>query len=161
MAVQRALPMVPIPSGHTDAKSTTPLLAGFLPGRVLAQGISRRSGAERCHGASKRHPSGHRLGGSTRFKPGGNNGLDKLTILYTILIMRSRVLAGRFTEEEEKMVVKASAKEGMTVSEYIRTCVMIKHGLELDPMAWKIVGNNILKAIEGCLVVRKGNKQRG
>ena len=71
------------------------------------------------------------------------------------------MLAGRFTEEEEKMVVKAAAKEGMTVSEYIRTCVMIKHGLELDPMAWKIVGNNILKAIEGCLVVRKGNKQRG
>ena len=53
------------------------------------------------------------------------------------------------------MVVKAAAKEGMTVSEYIRTCVMIKHGLEIDPVAWKIVGKNILSAIETCLVVRR------
>lgn len=68
--------------------------------------------------------------------------------------MKSRVLAGRFTEEEEKMIVKAAAKEGVSVSEYIRRCVMVKHGMELDPVAWKIVGNNILKAIEECLVVK-------
>ena len=73
--------------------------------------------------------------------------------------MKSRVLAGRFTEEEERMIVKAAAKEGVSVSEYIRRCVLVKHGLEMDPVAWKIVGKNILSAIEGCLVIRKGKKQ--
>ena len=72
--------------------------------------------------------------------------------------MKSRVLAGRFTEEEEKMVVKAAAKEGMSVSEYIRTCVLKKHGLEMDPLAWKIVGKKILSEIESCLVVRRRKK---
>ena len=69
------------------------------------------------------------------------------------------MLSGRFTEEEEKMVLKAASKEGMSVSEYIRMCVMVKHGLELDPMAWKIVGNKILSSIEECLVVRRRDKK--
>lgn len=68
------------------------------------------------------------------------------------------MLAGRFTEEEEQMVLKAAAMEGKTVSEYIRSCVMIKHGVELDPVAWKIAGKNILAAIEDCLVVKKRRK---
>ena len=69
------------------------------------------------------------------------------------------MLSGRFTEKEEKMIVKAAAKEGVSVSEYIRMCVMVKHGLELDPVAWRIVGENILSAIEDCLVVKKVKNQ--
>jgi AAA+ superfamily predicted ATPase len=56
--------------------------------------------------------------------------------------MKGEIITFKVSEEEAEMIRKAAKEEGMSVSRYLRACVLRDRGLSGDPVALKIVFDN-------------------
>jgi AAA+ superfamily predicted ATPase len=61
--------------------------------------------------------------------------------------MKGVILTFKVSEEEAEMIRKAAKEEGMSVSRYLRACVIRDRGLSGDPVALKIVFDNFKEAM--------------
>lgn len=71
---------------------------------------------------------------------------------------RTEIIQVRVTPEEAAMVKRAAAKEGQTVSEYIRSCIVTVRGIEGDPVAWAVIRKNVQQAVEGLFAAARRKK---
>lgn len=60
--------------------------------------------------------------------------------------MKDEILTFKVTAEEAEMIRRAAAKDGVTVSQHIRTAVMYASFLEGDPVAARLFKEGVLKA---------------
>jgi hypothetical protein len=56
--------------------------------------------------------------------------------------MKGEIITFKVSEEEAEMIRKAAKEEGMSVSRYLRACVLRDRGLSGDPVALRIVFDN-------------------
>ena len=56
--------------------------------------------------------------------------------------MKDEIITFKVSGEEAVMIRKAAKEEGMTVSRYIRACVLRDRGLSGDPVALRIMFDN-------------------
>ena len=56
--------------------------------------------------------------------------------------MKGEIITFKVSEEEAEMIRKAAKEEGMSVSRYLRACVLRDRGLSGDPVALKIIFDN-------------------
>jgi len=56
--------------------------------------------------------------------------------------MKGVILTFKVSEEEAEMVRKAAKEEGLSVSRYIRACILRDRGLSGDPVALRIMFDN-------------------
>ena len=56
--------------------------------------------------------------------------------------MKDEIITFKVSGEEAAMIRKAAKEEGMTVSRYIRACVLRDRGLSGDPVALRIMFDN-------------------
>jgi hypothetical protein len=56
--------------------------------------------------------------------------------------MKGVILTFKVSEEEAEMIRKAAEEEGMSVSRYIRACILRDRGLSGDPVALRIFFDN-------------------
>ena len=56
--------------------------------------------------------------------------------------MKDEIITFKVSEEEAAMIRKAAKEEGMTISRYIRACVLRDRGLSGDPVALRIMFDN-------------------
>lgn len=56
--------------------------------------------------------------------------------------MKGVILTFKVSEEEAEMVRKAAKEEGLSVSRYIRACILRDRGLSGDPVALRIIFDN-------------------
>lgn len=61
---------------------------------------------------------------------------------------RSVAVQVRFTPEEAEMLKRAAAREKKSISDYVRTCVVMVRGIEGDPVAWQVIRENVKAAVE-------------
>lgn len=57
--------------------------------------------------------------------------------------MRTQMLQFRVTDEEKTLIEKCAKKEGMTVAEYIRVCMIMEMAMTGEAEAIKIIGRSI------------------
>src|SRR3989337_2942225 len=56
--------------------------------------------------------------------------------------MKDEIITFKVSGEEAAMIRKAAKEEGMTISRYIRACVLRDRGLSGDPVALRIMFDN-------------------
>jgi hypothetical protein len=56
--------------------------------------------------------------------------------------MKDEIITFKVSGEEAAMIRKAAEEEGMTVSRYIRACVIRDRGLSGDPVALRVMFDN-------------------
>lgn len=56
--------------------------------------------------------------------------------------MKGEILTFKVSEEEAEMIRKAAKEEKMSVSRYLRACVIRDRGLSGDPVALRIIFDN-------------------
>ncbi len=56
--------------------------------------------------------------------------------------MKGVILTFKVSEEEAEMIRKAAKEEGLSVSRYIRACILRDRGLSGDPVALRIMFDN-------------------
>jgi len=61
--------------------------------------------------------------------------------------MKGEIITFKVSEEEAEMIRKAAKEEGMSVSRYLRACVLRDRGLSGDPVALRIVFDNFKEAM--------------
>ena len=66
-------------------------------------------------------------------------------------IMRDEPITVKFTEEEVGIIERAARKEKITVSAFIRKCIMIDHMKEWDHSAMMVVRSKIEADIRAAL----------
>ena len=54
--------------------------------------------------------------------------------------MKTQMMQFRVNDEEKALIEKCARKAGMTVSEYIRACMLMEMIIDGEPTALKIVG---------------------
>jgi hypothetical protein len=60
--------------------------------------------------------------------------------------MKDEILTFKVTAEEAEMIRNAAAREGVTVSQHIRTAILYGSFLEGDPVAVRIFKEGVVKA---------------
>lgn len=56
--------------------------------------------------------------------------------------MKDEIITFKVSGEEAAMIRKAAEEEGMTVSRYIRSCILRDRGLSADPIALRMIFDN-------------------
>ena len=56
--------------------------------------------------------------------------------------MKDEIITFKVSGEEAAMIRKAAEEEGMTISRYIRSCVLRDRGLSGDPVALRMIFDN-------------------
>jgi hypothetical protein len=68
---------------------------------------------------------------------------------YTGGNMKTHMMQFRVNEEEKALIEKCAKKAGMTVSEYIRACMLMEMVVDGEVQALKIIGRTIgMKAMD-------------
>lgn len=63
--------------------------------------------------------------------------------------MKTQMMQFRVNEEEKALIEKCAKKAGMTVSEYIRACMLMEMVVDGELQALKIIGRTIgMKAMD-------------
>ena len=62
--------------------------------------------------------------------------------------IKDEILTFKVTGEEAAMIRRAAAKEGVSVSQHIRTAVLYQSFLEGDPVAVQIFKDGVAKAVK-------------
>jgi uncharacterized protein (DUF1778 family) len=72
-----------------------------------------------------------------------------LTLTYMGGFMKTQMMQFRVTDEEKALIEKCAKKAGMTVSEYIRACMLMEMVVDGEMQALKIIGRTIgMKAMD-------------
>jgi len=72
-----------------------------------------------------------------------------LTLTYTGGHMKTQMMQFRVNDEEKALIEKCAKKAGMTVSEYIRACMLMEMVVDGELQALKIIGRTIgMKAMD-------------
>ena len=71
------------------------------------------------------------------------------TLTYIGGVMKTQMMQFRVTDEEKDLVEKCAKKARMTVSEYIRACMLMEMVVDGEMQALKIIGRTIgMKAMD-------------
>ena len=63
--------------------------------------------------------------------------------------MKTQMMQFRVNEEEKALIEKCAKKAGMTVSEYIRACMLMEMVIDGEVAALRIIGRTIgMKAVD-------------
>ena len=63
--------------------------------------------------------------------------------------MKTQMMQFRVTDDEKGLIEKCAAKAGMTVSEYIRACMLMEMMIDGEVQAMKIIGRALgVKAMD-------------
>jgi hypothetical protein len=62
--------------------------------------------------------------------------------------MKDEILTFKVTAEEAEMIRNAAAREGVSVSQHIRTAVLYASFVEGDPLAVRIFKDGVTKAVK-------------
>jgi antitoxin component of RelBE/YafQ-DinJ toxin-antitoxin module len=63
--------------------------------------------------------------------------------------MKTQMMQFRVTDDEKALIEKCAAKSGMTVSEYIRACMLMEMMIDGEIQAMKIIGRALgVKAMD-------------
>lgn len=63
--------------------------------------------------------------------------------------MKTTMMQFRVNDEEKALIEKCAKKQGMTVSEYIRACLLMEMVIDGEVQALKIIGRTIgMKAMD-------------
>jgi hypothetical protein len=74
---------------------------------------------------------------------------SSLTMTYIGGLMKTQMMQFRVNDEEKALIEKCAKKAGMTVSEYIRACMLMEMVVDGEVQALKIIGRTIgMKAMD-------------
>lgn len=72
--------------------------------------------------------------------------------------MKTTMMQFRVAEDEKALIEKCAKKAGMTISEYIRACMLMEMVVDGEVQALKIIGRTIgMKAMDALSRRLKGN----
>ena len=72
-----------------------------------------------------------------------------LTMTYIGGLMKTQMMQFRVNDQEKALIEKCAKKAGMTVSEYIRACMLMEMVVDGELQALKIIGRTIgMKAMD-------------
>lgn len=75
--------------------------------------------------------------------------ITSLIVTYTGGVMKTQMMQFRVNDEEKALIEKCAKKGGMTVSEYIRACMLMEMVVDGELQALKIIGRTIgMKAMD-------------
>lgn len=71
---------------------------------------------------------------------------------------KSELINVRLTPDEAVMVRKAAAVQEQTVSEYVRSCIIMVRGIEGDAVAWATIRKNFIEMVAEVLPAPRRKK---
>ncbi len=77
--------------------------------------------------------------------------------------MKDEIITFKVSGEEAAMIRKAAAAERLSVSRYIRSCVLRDRGLSGDPVALRIIFDNfkeMMRGLFGSMVDKEAIEER-
>lgn len=67
-------------------------------------------------------------------------------------VNRTETVGVRLTPAEKEMVRIQAARDGLSESDYVRSCILTVRGIEGDPLVWSQIKENVIEAINEAIV---------